>query len=100
MFSLTMSLTILSSPYDDGRHFTVAALQTFSFAKLLKKDKEEFNRLLQAGEKDGFFYLDLTSPESKGLWQDYQGVLAAMQSFFAQPIENKLPFAYGSDVQG
>jgi len=95
-----MSSSILPSPYDDGRQFTVAALQIFSFKKLLQKDPREIARLLKAGEEDGFFYLDLTSIESKGLWEDYQNVLSTMASFFDQPIETKLPFAYGSDIQG
>ncbi|KAK2759177.1 hypothetical protein FQN54_003277 [Arachnomyces sp. PD_36] len=95
-----MSSTILPSPFPDERPFIVAQLQTFSFKKLLNKDPEEAARLLAAGEKDGFFYLDLTAPESQGLWEDYHGVLATMKEFFNEPLEQKLPFAYGSDTQG
>ncbi|CRG89333.1 hypothetical protein PISL3812_06369 [Talaromyces islandicus] len=95
-----MSSSILPSPYDDERPFPIAQLQTFSLQKLLSKDAAEVSRLLAAGEKDGFFYLDLTRPESLGLWEDYKGVLSTMASFFDQPVEEKLPFAYGSDVQG
>lgn len=95
-----MSSTIPSSPFPDQRHFTVAQLQTFSFQKLLAKDAQEVSRLLQAGEKDGFFYLDLTTSESKGIWDDYKGVLSVMEAWFAQPPEEKTPFAYGSDTQG
>ena len=95
-----MSSTILPSPFEDDRAFIVAQLQTFSFQKLLNKDTDEVNRLLVAGEKDGFFYLDLTAPESQGIWEDYHGVLSTMQSFFDEPLDEKLRFAYGSDVQG
>lgn len=95
-----MSSTILPSPFPDDRPFVTADLQTFSLVKLLNKDPEEISRLLRAGEKDGFFYLDLTAPESRGLWDDYHGVLAVMKRFFDLPLEEKTPFAYGSDVQG
>lgn len=95
-----MSSTILPSPFPDERPFAVAQLQTFSFQKLLNKDPNEIARLLTAGEKDGFFYLDLTSPESRGLWEDYQAVLSIMALFFDEPLEEKCQFAYGSDVQG
>lgn len=95
-----MASTILPSPYADERPFSVAQLQTFSFQKLSNKDPAEVARLLAAGERDGFFYLDLTAPGSQGLWDDYQGVLSTMKSFFEQPLEEKRQFAYGSDVQG
>lgn len=95
-----MASTILPSPFPDDRPFTTADLQTFSLVKLLSKDPEEVSRLLLAGERDGFFYLDLTAPESRGLWDDYHGVLAVMKKFFDLPLEQKTPFAYGSDVQG
>ncbi|ROV93396.1 hypothetical protein VMCG_08396 [Cytospora schulzeri] len=95
-----MSSPILPSPFSDQRPFSVAQLQTFSFQKLLSQDADELARLLEAGETDGFFYLDLTAPQSRGLWDDYQKVLSTMAAFFDQPIEEKLPFAYGSDVQG
>ena len=95
-----MSSEILPSPFPDERPFQVAPLQTFSFEKLAQRDSNEIARLLVAGETDGFFYLDLTSPASMGLWEDYKNVLAVMKSFFDLPVEEKLPFAYGSDVQG
>ncbi|KUI70439.1 Naringenin,2-oxoglutarate 3-dioxygenase [Cytospora mali] len=95
-----MSSKILPGPFPDQRPFSVAQLQAFSFQKLLSQDADEIARLLAAGETDGFFYLDLTAPESRGLWDDYQKVLSIMAAFFDQPLGEKLPFAYGSDVQG
>ncbi|KAI1321506.1 2OG-Fe(II) oxygenase family oxidoreductase [Xylariaceae sp. FL0255] len=95
-----MSSKIPPSPFPDERPFVIANLQTFSFKKLLRQDPEELSRLLLAGEKDGFFYLDLSAPESQGLWGNYQQVLATMSKFFDEPLDAKLPFAYGSDVQG
>lgn len=95
-----MASPILPSPFPDDRPFITADLQTFSFVKLLNKDPEEIARLLEAGKVDGFFYLDLTAHESRGLWDDYYSVLAVMKGFFNQPLDEKVPFAYGSDVQG
>jgi hypothetical protein len=97
---LTMTSSIPTSPFNDERPFTVARLQTFSFQKLVNRGAEEQAKLLAAGERDGFFYLDLTEPESKGLWNDYEAVLSVMASWFDQPLDAKTPFAYGSDVQG
>ncbi|POS68961.1 hypothetical protein DHEL01_v212644 [Diaporthe helianthi] len=95
-----MSSTILPSPFSDHRPFTIAQLRTFSFQKLLIQDANELAQLLEAGEKDGFFYLDLTGSESLGLWDDYKKVLSIMAAFFDQALEKKLTYAYGSDVQG
>jgi hypothetical protein len=95
-----MISSIPPSPFNDERPFTVAQLQTFSFQKLVNRDAEEQAKLLAAGERDGFFCLDLTEPESKGLWNDYNAVLSVMVSWFGQPLDAKTPFAYGSDVQG
>lgn len=98
--SIIMSSTILPSPFPDGRPFETAKLQSFSFKMLLEQDEGELTRLLAAGETDGFFYLDISGPESQGLWEDYQSVLATMKKFFALPLDEKTPFAYGSDTQG
>jgi hypothetical protein len=91
---------ISPSPYADDREFSVAELQTISFAKLASCDPEEQHRLMIAAEQDGFFYLNISDLESKGLWSDYQGVLDVMASWFETPMEEKVKFAYGSDVQG
>jgi hypothetical protein len=66
-----------NSQYDLLSHFSSIILasqlsiQLFtenpSFQKLLNQPPEELSRLLHAGEEDGFFYLDLTLPESRDL---------------------------------
>lgn len=95
-----MDHKIASSPFNNDQPFTTAELRTISYKKLVAKDPAEQAKLLDCGEKDGFFYLDLLEPESEGLWNDYKSVLAVMSEFFEQPVESKLPYAYGSDVQG
>lgn len=95
-----MTSSIAPSPFHNDQPFVTAALRTISYQKLVHGDAVEQAKLFDCGEKDGFFYLDLTEPESKGLWADYQSVLTIMGEFFDQPMEKKLPFAYDSDIQG
>ena len=95
-----MPSRVYDSPLKDGKPFVCAQLRTMSFEKLMARDAQELAKLLAAGEEDGFFYLDLTSPESKGLYEDYKGVLSVMAAWFEQPVEDKRKFAYGSDTQG
>ena len=95
-----MHSRVYSGPLKDDKSFTCAQLRTLSFDKLVNRDDQELAILLAAGEKDGFFYLDLTKPESKGLYDDYKGVLSVMATWFDQPIESKSKFAFGSDIQG
>lgn len=95
-----MPSNVYSSPLKEGKPFTCAQLRTISFDRLTKRDARELSKLLAAGEEDGFFYLDLTSPASKGLYEDYEDVLSIMATWFEQPLAAKTRFAYGSDVQG
>ncbi|KZF18806.1 Clavaminate synthase-like protein [Xylona heveae TC161] len=89
-----------NSPVPEGKPFTVAQLRTINFGKLVERDPQEAAKLLEAGEKDGFFYLDLTTPASKGLWKDYTACLEVLKKWFDTPLEEKTQYAYGSDVQG
>lgn len=100
LHGFAMEQAIAPSPFKDDQSFVTAALRTISYQKLVNGDTAEQNKLLDCGERGGSFYLDLTQPESQGLWEDYENVLGVMAEFFDQPIHKKLPFAYGSDVQG
>ena len=79
---------------------TCAVLPTILFDRLVDRDPQELAKLLAAGEKEGFFYLDLSKAESQGLYEDYENILAFMRTWFDQPLEEKLKYAYGSDTQG
>ena len=96
----TMVAQVVDSPFIDERAFSVAQLCTISFTKLVDKDPSEQEKLLTAVENDGFFYLDLLSPDSKNLLEDYDQALSITSAWFDRPLEFKLSFAYGSDVQG
>ena len=95
-----MPVTTLSSPVKGDKPFNCAQLSTISFDELVDREPQAISKLLAAGEKDGFFYLDLTKTESQGLYEDYKKVLSIMGKWFDQPIESKLRYAYGSDTQG
>ncbi|KAL9012053.1 MAG: hypothetical protein Q9173_003156, partial [Seirophora scorigena] len=95
-----MPTTTYSSPVRGDKSFTCADLPTLAFDKLVDRDPQELTKLLAAGEKEGFFYLDLTKSESKGLSDDYETILSVMKTWFDQPLEEKVKYAYGSDTQG
>ena len=95
-----MPIATFSSPLNNGKPFTCAQLSTISFDKIVDRDPQELSKLLAAGEKDGFFYLDITKAESQGLYEYYENVLSIMSIWFDQPVESKLKYAYGSDTQG
>ena len=95
-----MPIATNSSPLKGDRPFTCADLRTLSFDKLIDRDPQELAKLLAAGEKEGFFYLDLTKPESQGLYKDYEDILSFMKVWFDNPLEEKTKYAYGSDTQG
>ncbi len=95
-----MPTTTYLSPVKGDKSFTCADLPTISFDKLVDREPQELAKLLAAGEKEGFFYLDLTEPESKGLYDDYESILSVMKTWFDLPLEEKVKYAYGSDTQG
>lgn len=96
-----MHSTIFDSPFKDSTTpFNCAVIQTVAFDKLVRRDATELARLLAACEQEGFFYLDLTSPESKSLYDDYKSVLSVMKEWFNESPEEKAKFAYGSDIHG
>ncbi|KAL8920956.1 MAG: hypothetical protein Q9208_005982 [Pyrenodesmia sp. 3 TL-2023] len=95
-----MPITTDSSPVKGDKSFTCADLPTIAFDKLVDRDPQELAKLLADGKKEGFSYLDLMKPESKGLYDDYETVLSVMKTWFDQPLKEKVKYAYGSDTQG
>ncbi|KAL8832854.1 MAG: hypothetical protein Q9170_004720 [Blastenia crenularia] len=95
-----MPMTSYPSPLKADKAFTCAEIPTIAFNKLIDREPAELAKLLAAGQKEGFFYLDLTKVESQGLYEDYENILAFMKDWFNQPLEEKVKYAYGSDTQG
>ena len=77
-----------------------AYLETLNFAKLARKDKAELAKLLNACQKQGFFYLDVTnSNASKGL-VDRLKALCLTKHWFEQPAEEKMKLYQDSVTKG
>ncbi|KAF5538659.1 2og-fe oxygenase family [Fusarium mexicanum] len=75
------------NPYDK---VDTANLFTVKFSNLFDRDSEELDTLLQACERDGFFYLDLQDSCSAKLWRDLDRVSEIAKRWFSQPVEDKL----------
>ncbi len=77
-----------------------AYLETLSFAKLASKDQTELTRLLDACQKQGFFYLDLAeSNASQGL-DDRLKALSVVKEWFDRPTEEKMKLYQDSVTRG
>lgn len=66
-----------------------AQFHTLHFPSLLLGSKDEFARLLDACENDGFFYLDLRDWESGRILQQLEPTGQIMKHWFAGPLEDK-----------
>jgi len=60
-----------------------------SFAKLVNRDVQERDWLLEAAQKDKTFYLDLLEGESEELSEKYEKCLAIVAAWFEKPLEEK-----------
>lgn len=68
-----------------------APLLIIDFARLLRHDASEVNRLVEACETHGFFYLDLQGfeIESHTILDDRQSLLQTCEKYFNQAEEIK-----------
>lgn len=82
----------------DGHHIDVAALETIDFGRLAAKEPTEVEKLLNASQMPGFFYLDLHSGPAKQIVADLPNVYAISEKYFDQPLEMKMKdFRAGQD---
>lgn len=78
----------------------LANLQTIKFAKLANKEPAELQRLLDACQQQGFFYLDLAeSGSSEGL-ETRQNALSVTKKWFESPMEEKMELFEDSGTRG
>lgn len=77
-----------------------AHLETLSFAKLASKDKTELNRLLDACQQQGFFYLDLADSRASQDLDDRRKALSLTQVWFDRPTEEKMKLYQDSVTKG
>lgn len=78
----------------------LADLPCLNVAKIYAKDGVEIQRLLEAGQKYGFFYLDLRTEMSKQFLEDWESTLRFMDGYFHRDISEKMKDARNSDTHG
>lgn len=77
-----------------------AVLPEISYLKLLRSDPNELISLRKAGERHGFFYLNLVGSENEAVLQRWRHVLAFMEEYFDQAMEVKMQDSRSSDTHG
>ena len=80
----------LYPPFPDDPQFPIAKLPFTSLKKLLDRDPEEQDRLLEACKSRGFFYLDLNGCESgEAILRDADKLCGVAEKTFGLPLEEK-----------
>lgn len=76
---------------------TTAPLLRLSLSKLLTQDETEIERLMQASEEIGFFYLDLQEPScGNGLLDDADRLFQTGEDLFSLDLEEKRKYDFSS----
>jgi hypothetical protein len=95
-----MAATALPTPLSRADSSLIKSVPVIAMVNILNKDPAEVAKLVSAGEKAGFFYLDLTGLGDDGLWESYEVCQGVMKTWFNLPIDNKAAFALGCDTHG
>lgn len=74
----------------DGHQVDVASLETIDFGSLATKEPAEVEKLLNASQMPGFFYLDLQSEHTKQIITDLPDIYVLAEKYFDQPLEVKM----------
>lgn len=74
----------------DGHQVDVASLETIDFGRLATKEPAEVEKLLNASQIPGFFYLDLLSEHTKQIITDLPEIYQLAEKYFDQPPEVKM----------
>lgn len=82
--------TVARTTIIDGHQVDVASLETIDFGRLETKEPDEVEKLLNASQMPGFFYLDLQSEHTKQIIADLPDVYALAEKYFDQPPEVKM----------
>jgi isopenicillin N synthase-like dioxygenase len=75
-----------------------APLSVIDWGRLRSGDEAEGERLLNACEGQGFFYLDLSCDQS--FLQDHRAILSFMDQYFHQDLSEKMKDDRQSDTHG
>lgn len=84
---------------------TFVPLPVIDFTRLFHHNTSEADRLLEACQAYGFFYLDLQGAETQAMLADLKSLLRTTKQYFDQPNEIKFlddrnSGTYGYDVGG
>lgn len=83
-----------------GRAVPVWPMQSIDYSLLLSQDPGEVERVTQACINDGYFQLDLSGIDGRGVLADHKATLSLMERFFSMPIEAKNEFGLLSSHLG
>ena len=82
--------TVARTTIIDGHQVDVASLETIDFGRLETREPAEVEKLLNASQMPGFFYLDLQSEHTRQIIADLPDVYALAEKYFDQPTEVKM----------
>lgn len=82
--------TVARTASIDGHEVDVASLETINFGRLTAKEPAEVEKLLNACQMPGFFYLDFQNGPAKELIADVPEIYAVSKQYFDQPQEVKM----------
>lgn len=75
----------------DGHQVDVASLETIDFGRLAAREPAEVEKLLNASQMPGFFYLDLgRSEHTEQIITDLPDIYLLAEKYFDQPSEVKM----------
>lgn len=86
----TATHTTTTTTTTDGHQIDVVPLETIDYGRLAAKDPAEIEKLFNAAQLPGFFYLDLKSEAAKQLLTDIPIVFATAKKYFDEPQEVKM----------
>ena len=81
--------TVVRSTTIDGQEIDVASLETIDFGRLAAKEPAEVEKLLNASQMPGFFYLDLRNEQGEEILASLPGVYAVIEKYFDEAPEGE-----------
>ena len=66
----------------DGSEVPVTELETLDYARIVKKDQQEINKLLKAASMPGFFHLDLRDEPTGEFLPSLQSIYRISEGYF------------------
>ena len=67
----------------------IASLAVVDYEALANKDTAEMQKLLQASQTMGMFYLDLRGPSTNAIFEDVPAIFKTGHGFFSLPQDSE-----------